>query len=108
MRHAAMEQFQALPHNRITRPGEPPRLLLRQAGYITAQSIDEQGFRELGEHGVTADARRSCFFHQMQNRTFQPLPGSIGADMNLEDRRQATEYGTTEIGVAGHVSADEA
>jgi len=35
---------------RIAQPGEPARLLLRQAGEVAAHGLDEQQLRQLGEY----------------------------------------------------------
>ena len=37
-------------------------------------TIDEQGLRKLGKHGIAADPSRSCFFHQVQDRNADRHP----------------------------------
>ena len=107
MGNAAVQQAEALPHDGIARSREPSHLLFGQAGNVAPQGIDEQGLREFGKHGFAADPSRSCFVHQVQDGTLQPVPGAIRPDVDLKDGRKSVQYRPAEVGVASHVPAHE-
>src|SRR6187397_2852369 len=107
MGNAAMQQAETFPHDGIARSSEPAHLLFRQSVDIAPQGVDEQGLRELGEHGFAADASRSCFFDQVQDGILEPVPGAIGSDVDRKNGRKSAEYRATEVRVASHVSTNE-
>src|SRR6185312_8314169 len=66
MRHAVVEQGEALPDNWIARAGEPARLAIGQATDVAPQRIDEEGFRKLCEHSLAADLAGCGLLYQMK------------------------------------------
>src|SRR5437016_91173 len=107
MGSAAMQQSEAFAHDGIARSREPAHLLFGQAGNVAPQGVDEQGLREFGKHGFAADTSRTRFFHQVQNGILQPVPGTIGSDVDLKNRWKSGQYRAAEVGVASHVPTDE-
>ena len=91
MANAAMKQSEAFPHDRIARSRQPPHLLFWQVGNVAPQGVDEQSLGEFRKHGCAADPSRSCFFDQVQDRIFKPLPGAIRPDIDLKDGRQSVQ-----------------
>src|SRR5215469_5751920 len=102
-----MHQPQAFPHYGIARARQPAPLPFGQSGYVTPQRVNEQRLGQLRKHGFTADASRNRFFDQVQNGTLEPLPGSIGPDVDLENRWQAVQDRPADVGVTSHVSTNE-
>ena len=44
----------------------------------------------------------------MQNRIFEPLPGTVGSKVDLEHRWKSAQERSAEVGIACHVSTHEA
>jgi len=108
MRDATVEEAEAFADDGIACSGEPSCLLLGKGGDVATERVNEESFRELGEHGFAADASGGSLFDELKDGAFEPEPGVVGAKMDFEDGREAIQDGPHDVGVAGHVSADEA
>jgi len=91
----------------IARAGQPARLLGRQLRDVTPQRFDEQYFRKLRQHGLSARVRGIGVSDGKTNGILQRLPRLIVSDIDLEDGWKSGQKYTAHLRIAGHVPAAE-
>ena len=107
MRGLLVQKSESLADDRVARAGEPAGLVGRQRVDVAPQRLDEQHFRQLGQHQPAARIRSAPFADREPDGVFQPLARGFVNDMHFQNRRQASQKDLAQPRLAGHESAHE-
>src|SRR5215510_4319810 len=74
---------------------------------IAPQRLHEQHLRKLRQDRLSARPGSASLLHRKPNRAFQPLPGRVVADVDLEQGRESGKHEAAYPRLAGHIATDE-